>query len=190
MFGVGIPWGLILRLVGLASAVAACWWAFDTWTDGIDRRGYLRGKAEIQQLRDQDTAAAALKAQQATESARAREHEQWRNDERIRDEQARLSASTASALAAARTERDRLRIAIAAAVGRAPGGAASTPDAPASGPDAAAARAGELLDRCAERREGVAAEAAGLAQQLIGLQAWAVGALKTCNPIDTPKDHP
>lgn len=182
-------WGALVRLaappVALMALLGLLWWGASHALDQVRRESHAAGQLVVQQRWDQAERGRAQAARLAESRARALEHEDWRRNERIRDEQTRLNAVQASALAAARNERDGLRADLSAlAAQRARDRAVGTDQQAAERADAAATLTGQLLERCEERREGVARAAGDLARQVIGLQAWVRGALATCGAID------
>lgn len=181
------PWGLILRVAAPLVAVGVLWRGASHALDQVRREAHDAGQLVVQQRWDNAERARAELARQAEARARQLEREDWRRNERIRDEQTRLQAVQASALAAARNERDGLRADLAAlAAERARDRAVGADQQAAERADAAATLTGQLLERCEERREGVARAAGDLARQVIGLQAWARSSLETCGPPDPP----
>ncbi|CAN0419937.1 unnamed protein product, partial [Phaeothamnion confervicola] len=153
----------------------------------VRSEAHAAGQRDVQQRWDAAERTRAELARQAEAAARVIEHEDWRRNERIKDEQIRLQSLQSTALAAARTERDGLRVDLAAlAAERARDRAGSTDQQAAERADAAATLTGKLLDQCAGRREEVARAAGDLARQVIGLQAWARSALETCGPAEAP----
>jgi hypothetical protein len=103
--------GLALRVAAGVAVVVALLACLNWWTSSIDRRGYERGRAEVQALRDKDTAA---RAQEDADRAIAT----LRQSEFHRDEEARREAAKQKEVDRAQLER-RHALAAAAAADRA-----------------------------------------------------------------------
>jgi hypothetical protein len=102
---------LVMRVLAGVLALAAIVGALNWWIAGIDRRGYERGRAEVQALRDKDTATRAKEdADRAIATLRLSEFH--------RDEEARREAAKQKEVDRAQLER-RHALAAAAAADRA-----------------------------------------------------------------------
>lgn len=161
---------LVTRILAGALALAAIVAALNWWTSSIERRGYERGRADVQALRVQD---ALQRSQEDTARVRAT----LRQSEVHREEEARREAAKQKEVADARLETRRLALAAAAADRVAVGlrdqlatfvaDARSRADVPAdSGAAQRGAAADSALDLLAELYRGADSRAGELAQAL------------------------
>lgn len=128
---------------------------------------YRAGKANVRADFDQYRIVQAQLAEKASLAARAKEQEWQENFAKAQDEAAEREKNLRTAAAGARTERDKLRNAIASATGGLlPGDSTATVLA-------RAAAIGGLLNQCTERYQRVAEQADGHAADAVRLQkSW------------------
>lgn len=154
-----------LRLYLYAAAVLAIVGALA----GYGHHQKAKGRAEVQAKWDAHQARQAAAQAEADRKQAAEDISRFRNVERSRENDARIQQVRAVADAAAMSELDRLRRAIAA---HRPAPQTGDPQAIARADEAAEA-ARELLGECASRYQAVAREAGELAGQVVGWQGYA-----------------
>lgn len=163
--------GPLLLTLGIAAALGAGY-AY------LMHTAKQEGRAEIQALWDQDTAARNALAQAAAEDRREKEkqHEMEIADERRAREADSLVVGRM--LSDTRRSLERLR-ATTATVAASDVQAASGPT-PRFSPDDPPAAIGPVFDECAGQLVEVAEETEQLGVRLRGLQSWTTSALKVC----------
>jgi hypothetical protein len=115
----------------------------------------------------------------AEQSARTKERELLTAKQRTEEAYEQDKRKAATAAAAARTELDRLRVALARRGEPAPGATSSTSTDDARGPER------ELLGACAADLQSMAAEADRLAGKVTGLQGYVTDVCLAINPAAT-----
>ena len=170
--------GLITPVLGILRGVPILVWvvvACLAWG------GYQRHNAKAQTAaRAQAEQAAAVQATAAIEQAKAREieHKLSTAAQEAADAYRSDLAKAQRSAAVARTERDRLLDAVAAAPGGCPAG---PPSAAASGVDGAAGLR-IVVRECSAALQEVAAAADASDARVMGLQGYITSALQVCRP--------
>ena len=167
---------------GLLRAVPAWLWvvmALGLWGGWQRHQATSQAKARAQA---EQTAALATAAEAAQRRVREAENRINNKARKATDDAHRLAAVAAADADAARTELERLRLALPSATAAS---GASAPATPASGPDAATTD--RVVAACAAELVAVATNADACGARLSGLQAWVRAVLPDAT-TDQPPD--